>query len=376
MSDAPALNILFRAWNALTGTKERPATHNMPALVRLVYLALANRADKSTDLAKPGIDRLVEDTGLGAKTVRGAVADLLEHEWLVDSGTEGPPNRYVRVFLVRDEGEPWESSTSRARALPDSWKSRFRPGLASETGLAHDAGPASDGRPGSHHEPTRARAGCEPGLAPDADIPIQLPIHLPIQKPIGSDHARGASRSGQQKIPLVDIADPPALQTDSPPEKPTRAKKDPPPPEDPGTLDPRARAAYDAIAADESLRPICLGAVQLARDLCKIAPLVDVAFEVAKAGVWLRGDPGDPRRRKTRGNAYLTNWISRAQERAEQAPRPAPPPPKEPKPEPYRAPRPDPPPGAKPVDWNEWQERMRRETDAWNARRAQGVSRG
>lgn len=50
--------------------------------------------------------------------------------------------------------------------------------------------------------------------------------------------------------------------------------------------------------------------------------------------------------------------------------------PKEPKPEPYRAPRPELPPGAKPVDWNEWQERLRRETGAWNARRAQEVSRG
>lgn len=82
---------------------------------------------------------------------------------------------------------------------------------------------------------------------------------------------------------------------------------------------------YDAIAGDVSLQPITRGVVQLAVDLCAIAPLVpDVAHVVRRAGAWMREDPADPRRRKTKGNSFLLNWLEREQKALAEQPQPAP----------------------------------------------------
>lgn len=353
---------------------ERMKAHSMPTAHRMVMVAYTQHANAERR-AWPSLATLHDETGIGRTKLREVIAELAEKHWLEEDGNAGEGLHRSARFIVHTDGDTW----------PDDSRQALRRSTDKARASRH-----------ANRKPFAARDDrCSPGDSVDVRRANVLPFADPASavraantNPPGTlqknppeepsrSNAREPARFEQQKIPIEDTADPPALRGDAPSKKPTRkAKKEPPPPEDPSTLDPRARAAYDAIASDESLRPICLGVVQLARDLCTIAPLADVAFEVSKAGVWLRGDPSDPRRRKTRGNAYLTNWISRAQERAEQAPRPAPPPPKEPKPEPYRAPRPDPPPGAKPVDWNEWQERLRRETDAWNARRTQGVSRG
>ena len=82
---------------------------------------------------------------------------------------------------------------------------------------------------------------------------------------------------------------------------------------------------WEAIAGDVSLQPITRGVVQLAVDLCAIAPLVpDVAHVVRRAGAWMREDPADPRRRKTKGNTFLVKWLEREQDRFAALPQPAP----------------------------------------------------
>lgn len=97
------------------------------------------------------------------------------------------------------------------------------------------------------------------------------------------------------------------------PARPTSRPKAPKPDLDPAALNPRARAALEAIAADESLAPICPRPAELARDLEAVAPGVDVALEVRRAGAWLRANPA---RRKALGGRFLTSWLQRAQERA------------------------------------------------------------
>jgi len=71
-------------------------------------------------------------------------------------------------------------------------------------------------------------------------------------------------------------------------------------------------AVASAIAADESLAPICKNPNTLAADLVAAAPGVDVVTEARKAAGWLRANP---ERRKTKGNDFLLRWMGRAQER-------------------------------------------------------------
>lgn len=79
---------------------------------------------------------------------------------------------------------------------------------------------------------------------------------------------------------------------------------------------------YDAIAGDVSLQPITRGVVQLAVDLCAIAPLVpDVAHVVRRAGAWMREKPQNAKRN---GNTFLLNWLEREQKAAAEQPQPAP----------------------------------------------------
>ena len=68
-------------------------------------------------------------------------------------------------------------------------------------------------------------------------------------------------------------------------------------------LSPRERGVLDSIQADETLRAITKNPATLALDLCRVAPGLDVALEIAKAGAWLRADP---KRRKSNGARFLT----------------------------------------------------------------------
>lgn len=76
--------------------------------------------------------------------------------------------------------------------------------------------------------------------------------------------------------------------------------------------------AYDAIVADESLRPIVAHPEQLAADLVRCAPAVDVPLQVARAGAWMRANPA---KAKKNGARFLTNWVNAAQERGGDPPR-------------------------------------------------------
>jgi hypothetical protein len=79
-------------------------------------------------------------------------------------------------------------------------------------------------------------------------------------------------------------------------------------------------AVIQAIKADQDLVRMCRNVEQLAVDLVRCAPLVDVALEVQKAGRWLRSDRGAAAKRKD-GNRFLANWMDRQQ--SEQAERQA-----------------------------------------------------
>ena len=90
----------------------------------------------------------------------------------------------------------------------------------------------------------------------------------------------------------------------------------------PPPLPPRERGVLDAIQADETLRAITKNPATLARDLCRVAPGLDVALEIAKAGAWLRADP---KRRKSNGARFLTTWLTRAQDGRREGPATGPP---------------------------------------------------
>ncbi len=77
-------------------------------------------------------------------------------------------------------------------------------------------------------------------------------------------------------------------------------------------LTPAELAAFNAIDGDGSLGPICKNTAQLARDLTKAGPGLDVPLEIQRAGAWLRANPT---RAKKNGNKYLVGWMSRQQER-------------------------------------------------------------
>lgn len=70
--------------------------------------------------------------------------------------------------------------------------------------------------------------------------------------------------------------------------------------------------ALDAMLEDETIKSIVRRPAQLARDLCRAAPGVDVAVHVKRAGGWLRANPS---RAKHNGNRFLLNWMVRQQDR-------------------------------------------------------------
>ncbi len=163
---------------------------------------------------------------------------------------------------------------------------------------------------------------------------------------------RGETPSLRSGVPLDDAA------ASSRATRRARKSTPPKPDADRGALDPRALDALGAIEADPSLAPIVTRPAQLAIDLAKMAPGVDLTRAIAAAGSWLRENPS---RAKSNGNRYLGIWLRRAQERL---PGPsnvarlpfAPPEPVRPPmgAQPYRAPRPPgfAPPGPRPVPAN------------------------
>lgn len=80
----------------------------------------------------------------------------------------------------------------------------------------------------------------------------------------------------------------------------------------PPSLNPRERDCFQAVQADPTLSQIVRNPALLAQDLAKIAPGVNLSQEVAKAGAWLRANPKNMKRN---GARFLTNWLSRAQDK-------------------------------------------------------------
>jgi hypothetical protein len=185
-------------------------------------------------------------------------------------------------------------------------------GQGQDRGQGEHQGPEVD--PLSHPEPCLGSFSGNAAEALETGQPTRAPDPDPI--PTRPDSARARTRD--EDLPLFKgIGE--GLSTVTPmPASGTRAKRSRasgPSPEDPSTLTPRERAVYDAIAADVSLRPITRGVCALVRDLCELYPRLDVAREVRKAGAWMRGDPIDRRRRKSKGGPFLQHWMEGAEER-------------------------------------------------------------
>lgn len=316
---------LFTVLDAVMGTTDKPATHNMPRDCRLLMIAMGNHGERCW----AAVETLALKCDIGKSTVRVCLADLEAHKWIRWTGEwHGKGGHATKVYEIHAFGEAWNEDRKATRARlppPGSQTSRSQP-------------PPS---PGS--QPSTAWQSDSQGVAVrppgDGDKPLLQPPKEPLQEtsPVAPahEHAREDVQGERPKptVPFVP-SEPTAKAEDtfkltSPggeETKPAKKRRQPaaPVPEDPSTLTPRERAAYDAIASDPSLQPITRGVVQLARDLAAVAPLVDLATEIRRAGMWLRGDPSDPRRRKKNGNAFLDNWIQRQQVDLAARPQPAP----------------------------------------------------
>lgn len=198
------MSLLFDVFNAITGTREKPAAHHMPTHCRHVFAHMANRADNHDQTFRVGLALVASDTGLGISTVRKAVQELLERGWLIDRGLHGPANRAVRAFQVRTDGEAWPEPALEQRRRETPTERRQRLAHRAAPGLAPDGGPPSHGNPASHPAVTRPRAGRQPGLAPDGDSPPDLPPISPPNTPIVHAPARvgGGDPPRQRTIPF------------------------------------------------------------------------------------------------------------------------------------------------------------------------------
>lgn len=131
---------------------------------------------------------------------------------------------------------------------------------------------------------------------------------IPVAKS-ESNHDEITARTRTQKEDQ-----PPVLRTDPTGVAKGRAKKAKEPKQDLdlATLSPKELAAHAALVADETLSAISSTPGRLAKDLCDLAPGIDVAREIKAAGAWLRANP---ERRRSSGNRFLNNWLKRAQDR-------------------------------------------------------------
>lgn len=209
------MSLLIAACNVLTGTRAAPASHNMPPLCRLVFLALANRADNETRLYGYGSELIEADTGLNAATVRKCIAELLAHGHLIARGWNGPRNVAARLYEVRMEGSPWSASPTRVRETPAARRAR----LASSPGGTPESAPSPDDGPRPHPVATRAATRRHPASSPGGDNPPDLPPDLPPNKPPivhVRAHVGGGDQPGQRTIPFGPSQPAPATGTPIP----------------------------------------------------------------------------------------------------------------------------------------------------------------
>jgi hypothetical protein len=237
---------------------------------------------------------------------------------------EGERGREVDTGAVCSSPHTAEGSRTK-----DPWG--LTPGGSDPDVLPHaEAAPSPEA---NHAGP--AIPGTNPHADPDPDPP--QPVAAP-QRPAGAPPAPASAatpdRGQDGPAPLPQKAHPSGG-------KARRSKPATPPPLPTVTdLTPVERATVGAIKADETLSRICRNVEMLARDLVRVAPLVDVVQEIRSLGAYTR-TPKGLAKRYTDGNALLLGCIRRKQEEqaerqaqmgqfaqpARQAPRqPAPPP--------------------------------------------------
>lgn len=177
-------------------------------------------------------------------------------------------------------------------------------------------------RAASKSEPPPVQSGVQPPPFPSPPIAPRAHAPTPISGSLicDPDHRSLDRLIAHEQHELFPEPETPPVPPPAPKPRTTR-KAATPPPEDPSVLPPRERSVYDAIAGDVSLQPITRGVVQLAVDLCAIAPLVpDVAHVVRRAGAWMREKPQNAKRN---GNSFLLNWLEREQKALAALPQPA-----------------------------------------------------
>jgi hypothetical protein len=123
------------------------------------------------------------------------------------------------------------------------------------------------------------------------------------------------------------------LTLSPPPAKPKakRPPKGPRPDIDPDTLNPDARAAYEAILAEPTFGPITDRPAEAARDFANLYPRLDLAQAIREIGVKVRASD----RTYVNGARTLANWLPNSRCFRAAPPLHAPPPPSKPRPPPY-----------------------------------------
>jgi hypothetical protein len=157
--------------------------------------------------------------------------------------------------------------------------------------------------------------GDGPGGGMGGSSPDQSRVEIPKTDPPKAEAPNGSSAQGAHTT-QKDPEDPAGSQKPRQDRSRKKAPAAPPSPLELASLDPRERAAHDAIARDPSLSVICSNLPQLAQDLSRQAPLVDLPVEIAGLGAWLRANPS---RAKKDGDAFLVRNIGRKQRELSEA---------------------------------------------------------
>lgn len=230
-------------------------------------------SDQLTDgfVPWPVVYRYARGTARGKKLSRQLIASGL---W-----TDGEKGPSFHQYLDRN---PSREKLLQAREKTLERVERHRAKKGSSNGVTNGVG----------------NGGCNP---PCNAAPVPVPVPVP-----------SSLRSESHLTSFDDLPGPVAAQAPSPvagrrSAKGSRIRDD----LDPASVAPEARAASEAIASDETLAPICRRPVALARDLCRAAPGIDVAAQVCRAGAWLRANPA---KRKSNGNKFLLNWLTKQQD--------------------------------------------------------------
>jgi hypothetical protein len=300
-----------------------------PALTfshKAVLYALASRLRSSTDKAFPSVVTLADDAGGCQSQTKVLLSELVAWQVLskeVELDGRGRHNVYSINFEELARTEPYDAPARRPRpwgskrvasAAPPAPGSVAPPAEGSASAPADiSEGSAAPPAPGSVAPPAEGWAGAPARKIQEEDTNGSYQLQDPAESVVVRSAVAPASITAG---PLPTVASGqltliPGVAPDAAGKRRNAAKHavmD----LDPATLTAQEHAALDAIAADPSLARITTAPAQLARDLVKAGPGLDVAYQIARAGAWLRANP---REAKKNGNRFLNTWVARAQER-------------------------------------------------------------